>query len=311
MIQELCQTLKKEIATGTFLEREPMSRHTSFKIGGPADIFVQPATVEELCQVLHTAREEKVPFFVMGNGSNLLVSDEGFRGMIVHTGGLLKDVSVEGNIVCAQAGAKLSAVAKAALDNGLSGLEFAAGIPGSLGGAVSMNAGAYGGEMKDVLLDVDVITKEGERLTIPAEDMELSYRHSVVFQKNYVVVSARMRLVPKDKTEIKGRMDELAQARKSKQPLEYPSAGSTFKRPEGYFAGKLIQDAGLKGYTVGGAQVSEKHSGFVVNKGSATAEEVLFLIRQVQKKVKEQFDVELEPEVRMLGFSDGNVAVLP
>lgn len=302
MIQKFCQIIRKQIPAGTFLEQEPMSRHTSFKIGGPADMFVQPASAEELWRVLGVAREERVPFFVIGNGSNLLVSDEGFRGMIIHTGGNLKEISVEDTIIHAQAGAKLSAVARAALDHGLTGLEFAAGIPGSLGGAVSMNAGAYGGEMKDILLDVEVITEEGERRVVPAEDMDLSYRHSVVFDRHYVVVSARMKLMPGDPEQIKARMDELALARKEKQPLEYPSAGSTFKRPEGYFAGKLIQDAGLKGYTVGGAQVSEKHSGFVVNKGNATAEEVLFLIRQVQKKVKQQFDVDLEPEVRMLGF---------
>lgn len=299
---EFCQAIKEQMKTGTFLEQEPMSRHTSFKVGGPADIFIQPATADELCQVYCTAKKEKVPFFVMGNGSNLLVSDEGFRGVIIHTGGLMKEVSVEGDVVYAQAGAKLSAVARAALEHDLAGLEFAAGIPGSLGGAVSMNAGAYGGEMKDVLLDVEVITGDGERKIIPAGELELSYRHSLILEKQYVVLSARMKLVPGDPVQIKARMDELAQARKEKQPLEYPSAGSTFKRPEGYFAGKLVQDAGLKGYTVGGAQVSEKHSGFVINKGGATAEEILFLIKQVQKKVKAQFGVELEPEVRMLGF---------
>lgn len=300
--QQFCQKLKKQLTAGTLLEREPMSKHTSFRIGGPADLFVQPANEEELWNALHLARQEKVPFFIVGNGSNLLVSDEGFRGMILHTGGMLKDISVEGDVIYAQAGALLSTVAKTALEHGLAGMEFAAGIPGTLGGAVCMNAGAYGGEMKDILLDAEVLTQEGERLVLPVEELNLSYRHSVIFEKNYVVLAAHIRLSRGDTAEIKNRMNELAGARRDKQPLEYPSAGSTFKRPEGYFAGKLIQDAGLKGYTVGGAQISEKHSGFVINRGGATAEEVRFLIRQVQQKVRSQFGVELEPEVRMLGF---------
>ena len=305
--QQFCQKLKKQLTAGTLLEREPMSKHTSFRIGGPADLFVQPANEEELWNALHLARQEKVPFFIVGNGSNLLVSDEGFRGMILHTGGMLKDISVEGDVIYAQAGALLSTVAKTALEHGLAGMEFAAGIPGTLGGAVCMNAGAYGGEMKDILLDAEVLTQEGERLVLPVEELDLSYRHSVIFEKNYVVLAAHIRLSRGDTAEIKNRMNELAGARRDKQPLEYPSAGSTFKRPEGYFAGKLIQDAGLKGYTVGGAQVSEKHSGFVINRGGATAEEVRFLIRQVRSKVKQQFGVELEPEVRMLGFTDTEV----
>ncbi|HIW59374.1 MAG TPA: UDP-N-acetylmuramate dehydrogenase [Candidatus Anaerobutyricum avicola] len=305
--QEFCQKIKQQLTTGTLLEQELMSRHTSFRIGGPADYFVEPASVDELAGVLSLARQEKVPFFIVGNGSNLLVSDEGFRGMIVHTGGSLRSISVEGDVIYAQAGALLGAVAGAALEAGLTGMEFAAGIPGTLGGAVCMNAGAYGGEMKDILLDAEVLTQDGERLVIPVEELDLSYRHSIIFEKNYIVLAAHIRLSRGDKTQIRNRMNELAGARKEKQPLEYPSAGSTFKRPEGYFAGKLIQDAGLKGYTVGGAQVSEKHSGFVINRGGATAEEVRFLIRQVRSKVKQQFGVELEPEVRMLGFTDTEV----
>ena len=305
--QEFCQKIKQQLTTGTLLEQELMSRHTSFRIGGPADYFVEPASVDELAGVLSLARQEKVPFFIVGNGSNLLVSDEGFRGMIVHTGGSLRSISVEGDVIYAQAGALLGAVAGAALEAGLTGMEFAAGIPGTLGGAGCMNAGAYGGEMKDILLDAEVLTQDGERLVIPVEELDLSYRHSIIFEKNYIVLAAHIRLSRGDKTQIRNRMNELAGARKEKQPLEYPSAGSTFKRPEGYFAGKLIQDAGLKGYTVGGAQVSEKHSGFVINRGGATAEEVRFLIRQVRSKVKQQFGVELEPEVRMLGFTDTEV----
>ena len=305
--QEFCQKIKQQLTTGTLLEQELMSRHTSFRIGGPADYFVEPASVDELAGVLSLARQEKVPFFIVGNGSNLLVSDEGFLGMIVHTGGSLRSISVEGDVIYAQAGALLGAVAGAALEAELTGMEFAAGIPGTLGGAVCMNAGAYGGEMKDILLDAEVLTQDGERLVIPVEELDLSYRHSIIFEKNYIVLAAHIRLSRGDKTQIRNRMNELAGARKEKQPLEYPSAGSTFKRPEGYFAGKLIQDAGLKGYTVGGAQVSEKHSGFVINRGGATAEEVRFLIRQVRSKVKQQFGVELEPEVRMLGFTDAEV----
>ena len=245
--QEFCQKIKQQLTTGTLLEQELMSRHTSFRIGGPADYFVEPASVDELAGVLSLARQEKVAFFIVGNGSNLLVSDEGFRGMIVHTGGSLRSISVEGDVIYAQAGALLGAVAGAALEAELTGMEFAAGIPGTLGGAVCMNAGAYGGEMKDILLDAEVLTQDGERLVIPVEELDLSYRHSIIFEKNYIVLAAHIRLSRGDKTQIRNRMNELAGARKEKQPLEYPSAGSTFKRPEGYFAGRLIQDAGLKG----------------------------------------------------------------
>lgn len=304
MLQELCYELKSVITEGKVLTEEPMSRHTSFQIGGPADLFVQPATGEEVREAIRLAKKVQVPFFVVGNGSNLLVSDDGFRGMILQIGRNLQEITVEGNEIHAEAGALLSRVARTALEHGLTGMEFAAGIPGSLGGAVAMNAGAYGGEMKDILTEVEVLTPEGEKKVLTLDELELAYRHSCIFEKNYIVLSAHLHLGEGDKDAIRNRMDELARARREKQPLEFPSAGSTFKRPEGYFAGKLIQDAGLKGYTVGGAQVSEKHSGFVVNCGGATAEEVLFLIRQVQKKVKDQFGVTMEPEVRMVGFTD-------
>ena len=306
MLQEFCQQLKSVITTGTVLTEEPMSRHTSFQIGGPADIFVQPATGDEVRQAICMAKEAKIPFFVVGNGSNLLVSDDGFRGMILQIGRNLQEISVEGSEIYVQAGALLSRTARIALEHGLTGMEFAAGIPGSLGGAVAMNAGAYGGEMKDILTEVEVLTPEGEMKVLPLEELDLGYRHSCIFEKNYIVLGARLHLEEGDKNAIKSRMDELARARREKQPLEFPSAGSTFKRPEGYFAGALIQDAGLKGYTVGGAQVSEKHSGFVINRGGATAEEVLFLIKQVQKKVKNRFGVTMEPEVRMVGFADSS-----
>ena len=307
MMQEFCHKLKNVITKGTVLTEEPMSRHTSFQIGGPAEIFVQPATGDEVRQAICLAKEEQIPFFVVGNGSNLLVSDDGFRGMIVQIGRNLQEISVEDNVIYAQAGALLSRVARTALEHGLTGMEFAAGIPGSLGGAVAMNAGAYGGEMKDILTDAEVLTPDGEIKILSLEELDLSYRHSCIFDEDYIVLSVHLQLEQGDTTVIRNRMDELARARREKQPLEYPSAGITFKRPEGYFAGALIQDAGLKGYTVGGAQVSEKHSGFVVNRGGATAEEVLFLIKQVQKKVKSRFGVTMEPEVRMVGFTDTEV----
>ena len=307
MMQEFCHKLKNVITKGTVLTEEPMRMHTSFQIGGPAEIFVQPATGDEVRQAICLAKEEQIPFFVVGNGSNLLVSDDGFRGMIVQIGRNLQEISVEDNVIYAQAGALLSRVARTALEHGLTGMEFAAGIPGSLGGAVAMNAGAYGGEMKDILTDAEVLTPDGEIKILSLEELDLSYRHSCIFDEDYIVLSVHLQLEQGDTTVIRNRMDELARARREKQPLEYPSAGSTFKRPEGYFAGALIQDAGLKGYTVGGAQVSEKHSGFVVNRGGATAEEVLFLIKQVQKKVKSRFGVTMEPEVRMVGFTDTEV----
>lgn len=307
-MQTFITKLQTYIKEGDILFKEPMSGHTSFRVGGPADYFVQPASREEIRGAIMAAKEEKVPFFVIGNGSNLLVSDRGWRGMILQVGKNYQEITVDDNIITARSGATLARVAKEALDHSLTGMEFAAGIPGSVGGAVTMNAGAYDGEIRNILLDAEVMTSEGEFITIPAADLDLSYRHSCVFEKDYLVLSARFLLAPGDPGQIRSRMDELARARKEKQPLEYPSAGSTFKRPKGYFAGKLIQDAGLKGYTVGGAQVSEKHSGFVINRGGATAEEIAFLIAQVQKKVEQQFGVRMEPEVRFVGFEEGEAA---
>lgn len=280
---------------------EPMKLHTTFQVGGMADYFATPRTDEEIGILLEKAKKYEIPVFVVGNGSNLLVSDKGYRGMIVQIGKEYSDVSVEGNTVLAQAGASLAKIARTAYENGLGGFEFAAGIPGTLGGAVSMNAGAYGGEIKDVIIDARVLTKEGEILVIPADELELSYRSSVITKKDYIVLGARFSFEEKKKEEIKARMDELSFARKSKQPLEFPSAGSTFKRPEGYFAGKLIMDAGLRGFQVGGARVSDKHCGFVINAGNATAADIYSLILQVQEKVQRQFNVTLQPEVKMLG----------
>ena len=304
MRHEFVQDLKQHIVQGEVLELEPMGRHTTFQVGGPADIFIEPGSREEVRYAVKAARRDQVPFFVAGNGSNLLVADAGYRGMILHIGKKLSKITVMDGMIEAEAGASLARIARTALSHGLTGMEFAAGIPGSIGGAVVMNAGAYNGEMKDILDTVDVLTPEGDFITLPARDLDLSYRYSNVIERDYIVLAARLKLASGDPEAILKRMDELALARKQKQPLDYPSAGSTFKRPEGYFAGKLVQDAGLKGYRVGGAQVSQKHSGFVINVGGAEAEEIRFLIRQVRRKVYRQFGVRLEPEVKFLGFDD-------
>lgn len=279
---------------------EPMSKHTTFRIGGAAEVFAAP-DARELPQLLAMAKGADVPVTVIGNGSNLLVGDRGIAGLVIEIGERMSEVRIEGTILVAGAGALLSKAAQTAAAAGLGDLEFAAGIPGSVGGAVVMNAGAYGGEMKDVLQSVKVLTEEGELLILTTEELELGYRHSCVPERKYIVVEATMELSAKPEEEIRACMAELRAKRIEKQPLEYPSAGSTFKRPEGYFAGKLIMDSGLRGYTVGGAQVSEKHCGFVINKGDATAADVRQLMQDVHDRVKEQFDVELEPEVKMIG----------
>ena len=278
-----------------------MNRHTSFRIGGPADYFLLPSTAEEVKKILEICKEKELPYFILGNGSNLLVSDEGYCGVIIQLYRNYGGITVEGTDIRAGAGALLSQIASAAKNASLTGFEFAGGIPGTLGGAVVMNAGAYGGEMKDVLKEVTVMTEQGEIMTIPAEKLEMGYRTSLVKKAGYLVLEAVISLKAGDVEEIKAIMKDLTEKRVSKQPLEYPSAGSTFKRPEGYFAGKLIMDAGLRGYQVGGAQVSEKHCGFVINKGNATAADVCGLMKDVQEKVQEQFGVTLEPEVKFLG----------
>lgn len=280
---------------------EPMNRHTTFRIGGPADYFLLPSTAEEVKKILEICKEKELPYFILGNGSNLLVSDEGYCGVIIQLYRNYGGIIVEGTNIRAGAGALLSQIASAAKNASLTGFEFAGGIPGTLGGAVVMNAGAYGGEMKNVLKEVTVMTEQGEIMTIPAEKLEMGYRTSLVKKAGYLVLEAVISLKAGDVEEIKAIMKDLTEKRVSKQPLEYPSAGSTFKRPEGYFAGKLIMDAGLRGYQVGGAQVSEKHCGFVINKGNATAADVCGLMKDVQEKVQEQFGVTLEPEVKFLG----------
>ena len=283
------------------LVAEPMKNHTTFRIGGPADALALPKTPEEVAEVVRFCHEHAQPYYVLGNGSNLLVSDEGYRGLVLQLYRNFNDIQVNGETITVQSGAMLAAVARTAYQTGLTGLEFASGIPGTIGGAVVMNAGAYGGEMKNVLKEVTVLTKEGEVLVIPAKALELGYRTSVIPKNGWIVLGAVLQLKKGDQEQILARMEELKEQRITKQPLDLPSAGSTFKRPEGYFAGKLIMDAGLRVFTVGGAQVSEKHCGFVVNRGNATAADVWELICEVKRRVKEMTGVELEPEVKLLG----------
>ena len=283
---------------------EPMNRHTTFRIGGPADYFLLPSSSEEVKGILEICREESLQYFILGNGSNLLVSDEGYRGVIIQLYRNYGGLTVEGTEIRAGAGVLLSQIAAAARNESLTGFEFAGGIPGTLGGAVVMNAGAYGGELKDVLKEAVVMDREGNIFTVPVEKLAMGYRTSLVKTAGYLVLEVVISLKKGSQEEIRDTMKDLADRRISKQPLEYPRAGSTFKRPEGYFAGKLIMDAGLRGYQVGGAQVSEKHCGFVINKGNATAADVCRLMADVQAKVQEQFGVTLEPEVKFLGDFD-------
>ena len=301
MNQNFYDKLNNVIAKDSILIDEPMSRHTTFRVGGPADFFVTPKAKEEVRDVIRICKEAGMPYYIIGNGSNLLVSDAGYRGVIVQIYKEMNEVKVEGDLVKAQAGALLSGIAAKALGAELSGFEFASGIPGTIGGACVMNAGAYGGEMKDVLEFVTVLTGEGKIIELGRNELELGYRTSVIAKKGYIVLGAVLKLERGDGEKIKTYMDELKEKRVTKQPLEYPSAGSTFKRPEGYFAGKLIEDAGLRGFQVGGAQGSEKHCGCVINRDHATAADIMELMRQVQIRVKENSGVDLEPEVKRLG----------
>lgn len=282
-----------------FME-EPMKKHTTFRVGGPADVLVQPDETA-LAAILALCRQYHVSYSFIGNGSNLLVGDKGIRGVVIEMTDPMGNIEVDGTKITAQAGAMLSKIANTAASNGLGGMEFAAGIPGSVGGAVVMNAGAYGGEMKDIIERVYVLDENGAQLELDRDALDLGYRHSCIPDKKYIVTKVVLELVPRDEAEIRSEMKELNEKRAEKQPLQYPSAGSTFKRPEGYFAGKLIMDAGLRGYQVGGAQVSEKHCGFVINKGDATAADICQLMRDVSDKVQAQFGVVLEPEVKMIG----------
>jgi len=289
------------------LKDEPMKAHTTFRVGGPADYLVYVSNAAELKAVLELGGLCGLESFILGNGSNLLVSDEGFRGLVVaferpeHPIHIIEKTE-NGETVEIPAGAMLAAAARAVASEGLAGFEFAAGIPGTLGGAVLMNAGAYGGEIKDCLISASILTKDGQVQEFTKEELELSYRHSILMENGGVVLSATFAFTYGEKEEINSKIEEFNARRREKQPLEYPSAGSTFKRPEGYFAGKLIQDAGLSGHLIGGAQVSEKHCGFIINKGDATAADIKYLIDFVITRVADSFGVTLEPEVRFLGF---------
>jgi len=296
--QELAAVLHPE----QIYREEPLSRHTTFRVGGPAEYLVTPE-ISQIPQVVELSRRCELPLTVIGNGSNLLIADQGLRGVVMEIGKAAAGIRIiDGEDLVVSAGTLLSETAAFAAREGLAGMEFAAGIPGSLGGAVVMNAGAYGGEMKDILSGVRVLTQDGEIRVRPADELELSYRHSRMMDEQEIVLEARLNLTQDSTAVIRARMDELKKKRVEKQPLEYPSAGSTFKRPEGYFAGKLIEDAGLRGFRVGDAQVSEKHCGFVINRGAATAAQILELMHEVQRRVMEHSGVELEPEVRLLGF---------
>ncbi len=281
--------------------QEPMAGHTTFRIGGPADCFVQLENKEQMIQVQRYLRQVGMPFFILGNGSNLLVSDKGYRGIVLQIGQRMSRITVAGNIITAQAGASMSQIARAALEHGLTGLEFASGIPGTIGGGVVMNAGAYDGELSGIVTQVNVVNGEGEYMELENESMEFGYRTSIIRNNSFTVTEVIMKLEKGDREQIKAKMEDLAARRREKQPLEYPSAGSTFKRPRGNFAGKLIMDAGLRGFQIGGAKVSEKHCGFIINTGNATAEDVRDVISEVQERVKEMFHVDLEPEILFLG----------
>lgn len=289
------------VGEGNIKIDEPMRNHTSFKIGGPADIFVSPSDKYQIRNVLKLCHDSGCPVFIMGNGTNLLVKDGGIRGVVLKIYDNFNKIDVEGKIVRAQAGALLSVISKSAMKHSLKGFEFASGIPGTLGGAAAMNAGAYGGEIKDVIYSVEVIDDNFNIVPLRKDELEFGYRTSVVSRRGYTVLEAAFHLEEGNYDEIKERIDTLTRRRKEKQPLHLPSAGSVFKRPEGYFAGKLIEDSGLKGIRVGGAMVSDMHSNFIVNVGNATAKDVLNLIEIVRHEVYEKFNLLLEPEIKVVG----------
>lgn len=299
-MEQWIDTVFRELPKLKIMEEEPMKKHTTFRVGGPARYYARPDR-KELPVLLQLAKKDGIPVTVIGNGSNLLVGDKGIRGLVIELGARMGTIRIEQNVLKAGAGAMLAQAATAAAASGLGGMEFAAGIPGSIGGAITMNAGAYGGEMKDIVGQVTVLTEDGKERTLAPAAMDFGYRQSCILKNHYIVLEAEFLLTPRPEDEIRAKMTELRDKRLEKQPLEYPSAGSTFKRPEGYFAGKLIMDAGLRGYRVGGAQVSEKHCGFVINRGDATAADIRKLMTEVQNRVMERFGVRLEPEVKMIG----------
>lgn len=283
------------------IENEPMNKRTTFRIGGAAQIFTEPESSDEICNVIKLCRNKNVPYIIIGNGSNLLVGDNGIDGVVIHIGNKFANVTVDGNTITAQSGILLSRLANTAKQNSLTGIEFASGIPGTLGGAIFMNAGAYGGEMKDIVQSVTYADENGDIRTVSGKDADFGYRHSIFSDKKYAVLECTIKLERGDINQISELMKDYTKRRNDKQPIDMPSAGSTFKRPEGHFAGQLIENAGLKGISVGGAQVSEKHAGFIVNKGRATSSDVVNLIELVKNKVFENSGVMLEPEVKIIG----------
>lgn len=301
MDKEIYNQLCRIAGSDNVLTDEPMDKHITFRVGGNADFYVIPHSIDEVKELVGMLKSRNYPYYILGNGSNMLIGDKGYRGAIIKLYKNMSDIQIEGNIVTAQAGALLSKLAACCCEESLEGLEFAAGIPGTLGGAVVMNAGAYGGEMKDVLLSVTVLDDNGEIIELNNEQLELGYRSSIISKKGYIVLEAKLKLKNGNSEEIKNKIEQLRKKRIEKQPLEYASAGSTFKRPEGYFAGKLIMDSGLKGRCIGGAKVSEKHCGFIINTGNATAKDIKELIEFAAETVYEKFGVKIETEVKMLG----------
>lgn len=299
--QAILEFVKAQVPEEDILINEPMKKHTTFRIGGEAECLVRISKWQQLSILIPYLQKVEAPYFILGNGSNLLISDQGYKGIVLQLSNRLNALSYEGNCIVAEAGALMSQVAAFAMEHSLTGLEFASGIPGTIGGGVVMNAGAYGGEMQQIIESVTVMNNEGEILELSNDTMEFGYRTSIIKSRPFIVLAVKLRLQPGNREEILAKMSELASRRKEKQPLEYASAGSTFKRPEGNFAGKLIMDAGLRGYSVGGARVSEKHCGFVINAGNATASDVAEVIRDVQDRVKDKFGVSLETEVIFLG----------
>ena len=293
------QLIENGIDKSNIIIDEPMSMHTSFKVGGKADIFVKAYSLEKIKSVLKISKEENIPIFVLGNGTNLLVKDEGFRGIILQI--KLENIEINDTEVIVGSGVKNALLSKKLIDNNLTGFEFASGIPGTIGGAIKMNAGAYGGEMKDIVSEVTYLDYEGNIHVINNKECEFDYRHSKFFNEKAIILEGKLKLEKGNKADIENKVKELLEQRKEKQPLEYPNAGSTFKRGEGFITAKLIDECGLKGYSIGGAQVSEKHAGFIVNKDNATASDILELIEYVQKKVKEKTGEDIKLEIEVIG----------
>ncbi|WP_332646396.1 UDP-N-acetylmuramate dehydrogenase [Lysinibacillus sp. 54212] len=299
-IQQWAKDLAQIVNPQNVKTNESLKQYTMTKLGGIADIFVMPETEQQAADIVKYAHETKVPILMLGNGSNMVVRDGGVRGIVLHFA-KLDAIHINGDLVVAQAGALIKEVSRQAAGKCLTGFEFACGIPGSIGGAMAMNAGAYGGEIKDIIVDCTVLTQEGERLVLSKDELELAYRKSIIAKEGYYVLNAKFQLTEGNQADIDAKIADLTYQRESKQPLEYPSAGSVFKRPPGYFAGKLIQDSDLQGKGVGGAEVSTKHAGFIINKNNASATDYIETIQMVQRTVKDKFDIDLELEVKIVG----------